>query len=110
MDDNQKFCSKVHRGRWCTRADLAKSVSDAWNNSLSVKTFKNVHDRLRFALVCVVDGKGLNEFVEKWDKFFRDPTLPNDVIGSDQSVEMHGITTTALQVEDLEHDDDIDDL
>ena len=32
---------------------------------------------------------------------FCDSTLPNDEIGSDGSVEMRGITTTALQAKDV---------
>ena len=66
---------------------------------------------MRVLLVCVVGGKGSNEFVEKKrGKLFRDSTLPNDEIGSDGSVAMHGITTTVLQAEYVEHDDDLDDL
>ena len=50
----------------------------------------------------MVDGKGLNEFVEKKrGKLFHDSTLPNDETGSDGSVVMHGITTTAFQDEDV---------
>ena len=57
----------------------------------------------------MVGSKGSNEFVEKKrGKLFRDSTLPNDGIGSDGSVAMHGITTTALQAEDIEQDDYLD--
>ena len=59
----------------------------------------------------MVDGKGLNEFVEKKrGKLFRDSTLPNDEIGSDGSVAMHGITNTEFQDNYLEQDDDLYDL
>ena len=61
----QSSVQKVHCGRQCTHAALAKSVSDAWNKSLSLKKFKNVHGRFRAVLVCVVDGKLSNESVQK---------------------------------------------
>ena len=55
-----------------------KSVSDAWNKIFSAKTFKNVHGRMQFIVVCVVDDKGLNELVEKKrGKMFCYSTLPN---------------------------------
>ena len=60
MDDKLKFFFKVHHRSPYIHTDLTKSVSDAWNKSLSVKTFKNVHGRLCVVLVCVVDGKGSN--------------------------------------------------
>ena len=58
------------------------------------KKFKNVHGQLRFVLVCVVEGKGLNELIEK-----KRGKLPNDEKGSYGSVEMHGIYTASLQAE-----------
>ena len=61
----QSSVQKVHWGRRCTHTDLSKSVSNAWNKSLLVKTFKGVHARLRVVLVCVVDGKWSDEFTEK---------------------------------------------
>ena len=61
----QSSVQKVHCGRQCTHAALAKSVSDAWNKSLSVKTFNNVHGRFRVVLVFVVDEKWSNESVQK---------------------------------------------
>ena len=98
----QSSVQKVHHGSRCTRAASAKSVSDAWNKSLLVKTFKNLHGKLRVVPVCVVNVKGSNESAEKQrGKLFRDSTLPNDGIGSDGSVAMHGITTTVLQAEYL---------
>ena len=39
----QSYVLKLHCRRLCTYAALAKSVSDAWNKSLLVKTFKNSH-------------------------------------------------------------------
>ena len=57
----------------------------------------------------MVNNKGPNELVEKKrGKLFRDSTLPNHEIGSDESVSMHGITTATLQDEDLEWDDYLD--
>ena len=107
----QTSVKKVHRGKWCTHDAMAKSVSGAWNKSLSVKTFKNIHGRFQVVLVCVVGGKGSNELAEKKPgKFFLDSTILNDEIGSDGSVEMLGITTTILQDKYLEYDEDIDDL
>ena len=47
---------------------------------------------------------------DKRGNLFRDSTLPNDEIGSDGSVAMHGTTTTILQAEDVEQDDDLDEL
>ena len=106
----QSSVQKVHRGRRCTHADSAKSVSDSWNKSLSVKKFRNLHGRLRVVLFCVVYGKWLNEFVEKKrGKLFCYYTLPNDETGSDGSVSMHCITATALQAKDEERDVDLDD-
>ena len=61
----QTSVQKVHRGKWCTHAAMAKSVSGAWNKSLSAKTFKNIHGRFQVVLVCVVGGKGSNELAEK---------------------------------------------
>ena len=98
----QSSVQKVHRGRRCTHATLDKSVSDAWNKSLSVKKFKNLHRQLQVVLDFVVDGKCSNQFVEKKrGKFFCYSTLPNDERGSDENVAMHGITTNALQAKYL---------
>ena len=47
---------------------------------------------------------------EKLGKLIRDSTVPNYEIGSDGSVEIHGITTTTLQAKDVVQDDNIDDL
>ena len=64
--------------------------------------FKNVHGRLGVVLFCLVHGKGSNELVKKiTGKLFCDSTLPNDEIGSDGSVAIRGITTTALQAKDV---------
>ena len=46
----------------------------------------------------------------KIGKLFSDYTLPTDEIGSDGSVEMNGITTTALQAKCVEQDDYLFDL
>ena len=51
----QSSVQKVHCGRRRTHADLAKSVSDACNKSLSMRTFQNVHGQLQVVLVCVVN-------------------------------------------------------
>ena len=61
----QTSVKKVHRGKWCTHDAMAKSVSGAWNKSLSVKTFKSIHGRFQVVLVCVVGGKGSNELADK---------------------------------------------
>ena len=47
---------------------------------------------------------------EKRGKLFLGSTILNGEIGSDGSVSMHDITTTALQAENVEQDDDLDDL
>ena len=51
---------KVHRGRQCTHAVLTNSVSDAWNKSLLVEMFKNLHGRLLVLLVFAVEDKESN--------------------------------------------------
>ena len=49
------FCSNMYQDNieLFTHDTLAKSVSDSWNKKLSVKTFRNLHGRLRVVLVCV---------------------------------------------------------
>ena len=48
--------------------------------------------------------------LRKRGKLFLGSTILNDEIGSDGSVAMHDITTTALQAEDVEQYDDLDEL
>ena len=98
----QSSVQKVHCGRRCTHTALAKSVSDAWNKSLSEKTFKNIYGWFRVVIVCLVNRKGLNKFVKKKaGKLFRDSTSQNNEMGSDGSVAVHDITTSALQAKDV---------
>ena len=61
----QSSVQKMYHGTRCTHAALAKSVSDVWNKSLSVKTFQNVHGQFLVVLVCVADNNGSNEFFVK---------------------------------------------
>ena len=55
-------------------------------------------------------AKGWMNSSIKIGKLFSDYTLPTDEIGSDGSVEMNGITTTALQAKCVEQDDYLFDL
>ena len=69
--------------------------------------FKTVHGRLGVVLFCLVHGKGSTELVKKiTGKLFCDSTLPNDEIGSDDSVEIHR-PLPPIKPKMLYQDDDI---
>lgn len=86
----QTAVSKVHIGRRCQHDALALSVEDAWNSYLSANAFRNVYNRLRVVLSCIVEARGDNHLVEsKRGKLFRDATIidiTNDNVNEDDSV------------------------
>ena len=82
----QAVVTRVHHKRRCHPDALAASVKDAWSNYLSPMAFKNVFNRLRVVLSCIVQDQGGNSLVEaKRGKLFRDATLVVDLNEEDEN-------------------------
>lgn len=98
----QAAVTRVHHMRRCHHDALAQSVEDAWNHYLSPDAFKNVHNRLRVVLSCIVDDKGGKSLVEsKRGKLFRDATIIDLTEDGDEDNENEVEAFTVDDLDDL---------
>ncbi len=83
----QAAVTRVHYRQRCHHNALTRSVVDARNNYLSPDAFKNVFERLRVVLSCIVEDGGGNSIVErKRGKLFRDATIVDLIADKDTNV------------------------